>query len=74
LRRTVRTRLSALKVPEHVAELVIGHGRKGITRIYDQHEFADEKREALTKWAMLLHSIVEPPPADNVVQMSPRSA
>jgi integrase len=68
LRRTVRTRLSALKVQDHVAELVIGHGRKGIARIYDQHRFEDEKAEALARWAMLLRSIVEPPPA-NVVEL-----
>ena len=68
MRRTVRTRLSALKVQDHVAEMVIGHGRKGIARIYDQHRFEDEKREALAKWAVLLRSIVEPPPA-NVVAL-----
>ena len=68
LRRTVRTRLSALKVQDHIAEMVIGHGRKGIARIYDQHRFEDEKRDALTRWAMLLRSIVEPPPA-NVVEL-----
>ena len=32
------------------------------------HRFEDEKREALAKWAMLLRSIVEPPPA-NVVAL-----
>jgi integrase len=70
IRRTVRTRLSALKIQDHVAELVIGHGRKGIARIYDQHRFEDEKREALDKWAALLRSIVEPPSASNVVALS----
>jgi integrase len=69
LRRTVRTRLSALKVQDHIAEAVIGHGRKGIARVYDMHRFEDEKREALTLWAAKLRSIVEPPAADNVVPM-----
>jgi integrase len=68
IRRTVRTRLSALKIQDHIAELVIGHGRKGIARIYDMHRFEDEKREALDKWAALLRSIVEPP-ASNVVAL-----
>ena len=67
LRRTLRTRLSAL-VPEHVAELVIGHARKGISRVYDAHKYHDEKREALAKLAMLLRSIIDPPPA-NVVPL-----
>src|SRR5262249_45441302 len=36
LRRTVRTRLAGLGVPDTVAEAVIGHGRKGLSRVYDQ--------------------------------------
>jgi integrase len=68
LRRTVRTRLSALRVPDAVAEMVIGHGRKGIQRVYDQHTYLDEMREALESWAARLHTIVEPPPA-NVVTL-----
>jgi hypothetical protein len=68
IRRTVRTRLSALRVPEQVAELVIGHAKRGLARIYDQHEFIDEMREALAAWNTLLASIVSPPPS-NVVPM-----
>jgi integrase len=69
VRRTVRTRLSALRIPDTVAEMVIGHGRKGLQRVYDQHKFIDEMREALTAWAARLRDIVEPPPA-NVVKLA----
>jgi integrase len=68
LRRTLRTRLSSLKVPDTVAEMVIGHGRKGLQRVYDQHTYADEKREALDLWSAKLREIVTPPPA-NVVKL-----
>jgi integrase len=68
LRRTVRTRLSSLRIPEPVAEMVVGHGRKGLARVYDQHQYAAEMREALEAWAARLRSIVDPPP-DNVVQL-----
>ena len=44
IRRTVRTRLSSLRVPDMVAEMVIGHGRKGIQRVYDQHSYENEMR------------------------------
>jgi integrase len=71
LRRTVRTRLSALKVEHRVAELVIGHGKRGLDRVYDQHEFLDEMREALELWAGKLRDITEPPPA-NVTKISER--
>jgi integrase len=69
LRRTVRTHLSALRIVDPVAEMVIGHGKKGLQRIYDQHKYETEMREALTLWANRLHSIVEPPPA-NVVPIT----
>lgn len=68
VRRTVRTRLSGLKVPHEIAEAVIGHGRKGLARVYDQHTYADEMRDALAAWEGRLRSIVQPPPA-NVVPL-----
>jgi integrase len=68
VRRTVRTRLSELRVPEPIAELVIGHGRKGLARVYDQHKYVDEMREALDRWATRLRSITSSPP-DNVVAL-----
>ena len=71
LRRTVRTRLSQLRVSTEVAELVIGHARVGLHRVYDQHEFLDERREALELWAAKLRSIVTPPPP-NVADLSAR--
>lgn len=71
VRRTVRTRLSGLRVPTEVAEMVIGHGKKGLSRVYDQHGFMDEMREALEAWARRLLSIVEPR-TDNVVELVTR--
>jgi integrase len=67
IRRTVRTRLSELRVPEPIAELAIGHGRKGLLRIYDQSERLPEVREALELWAAKLRSIINP--SDNVVPL-----
>jgi integrase len=68
LRRVLRTNLSALRVPDHIAEMVIGHGRQGLQRVYDQHRYIDEMADALQQWALRLRSIVEPPPA-NVVAL-----
>lgn len=68
IRRTVRTRLSSLRVADEVAEAVIAHVRPGIKGVYDLHTYADEKREALEKWNARLRFIVEPPPS-NVVQL-----
>lgn len=66
LRRTLRTHLSALRVPDHVSEMVIGHGKKGLQRVYDQHRYAGEKREAMVAWARRIQAIISPP-AVNIV-------
>jgi len=50
-RRTVRTHLSRLKVPEVVAELVLGHALRGVVGTYNVYDFESEKRAALDKWA-----------------------
>jgi integrase len=68
IRRTFRTRLSGLRVAHEVAEMVIGHGRKGLARVYDQYTYVDEMREALEAWGSRLRLVVEPPPA-NVVPL-----
>lgn len=74
VRRTVRTRLSALRVNADVAEMVIGHGKKGLRRVYDQYEFEPEMREALEKWASALKTIVTPPQINNVLTFPQASA
>jgi hypothetical protein len=45
--------------------MVIGHGRKGLQRVYDQHKFVDEMREGLEAWNARLRA----PPA-NVVTLA----
>jgi integrase len=72
IRRTVRTRLSSLKISEEVREAVLAHVRPGIKGAYDKYEYLEEKREALTLWNARLRSIVRPPPA-NVVRLAGRA-
>jgi integrase len=68
LRRTVRTGLSQLSVPPHIAELVIGHSIGGIVKVYDRYDYLAERREALTRWADHVLTIVgERPRSENVV-------
>lgn len=68
LRRTVRTNLSALRVPPHVAEAVLGHVVTGIQKHYDKWTYIDEKREALEAWGRKLQSLILP--GSNVVSVS----
>ena len=66
----MRTGLSALPVPDLVRELVIGHAKPGLHKVYDQHAYLNEKRQALELWAGRLRDIVQPPPA-NVLKLQP---
>jgi len=67
LRRTFRTGLSGLKIAPHIAELAIAHGKQGLSRIYDQHRYDAELREAFALWAQRIMSIVAPPPEKAVL-------
>jgi integrase len=73
IRRTVRTRMSALPIAPMVAELVIAHGKQGMHKVYDLHSYAAEKRHALELWVARLRSAIAPPP-DNVVAFGQGSA
>ena len=59
LRRTMRTRLSELRISEHVAEQAIGHAKRGLLRIYDQYRHGDEIRTAFEAWHRRLRDILE---------------
>jgi integrase len=69
LRRTMRTGLSALPIPDRVRELVIAHAQPGLHKVYDQYAYLEKKREALKMWAARLRSIVDPATTSNVVPL-----
>jgi len=71
LRRVVRSNLAALGVAENVCEMALGHDKRGLARIYNQHRYENEIRDALERWAARLREIVEPTSAapDNVVRL-----
>jgi hypothetical protein len=68
LRRTARTLLSGcVGVSVDVVELCIGHTKKGVRGVYDQHDYISEMRMAFEKLAARVEMVVNPP-ADNVTQ------
>ena len=78
LRRTMRTGLSACRIRPDIAELTIGHTKRGIVAVYDQHGFDEERRTAMEAWeARLLRILSGQDPdtvkADNVVVLEARS-
>jgi integrase len=59
IRRSMRTGLSAIpNITDLVRELVIGHTKPELHKVYDQHAYRDEKRHALDAWAKRLRGIV----------------
>jgi integrase len=57
LRRTGRTGLARQGAPISVAERVLNHARERIEATYDVHDYVDEKRAALEKWAKYLQDL-----------------
>ena len=47
LRRTCRTLLAKQGTPSHVAERCLNHKLKGVEAVYNQHDYFDERKEAL---------------------------
>jgi integrase len=58
VRRTARTTLPALGVPDNVAELVIAHSKPGLRKVYDLYAYLPQKRDALEKLGCYLTDIV----------------
>jgi integrase len=74
LRRTCRTGLAKLRVPENIAEMAIGHSHGGpLQRTYNLHNHLDEIRDALSLWSRHVVSLVDPNHPSNVVPLT-RSA
>lgn len=73
LRRTVATNLQRLGVRLEVTEAVLNHvsgSRAGIVGVYQKHDYATEKRQALDAWMRRLVEIVSGAEASNVVEFA----
>ena len=72
LRRTAATGMARLGIPVRVTEAVLNHARSGtgggIVAVYQRHDYADEKRQALEAWARMVAELVEGR-AENVVRI-----
>ena len=55
--RTFPALLAKLETPDHVAERCLNHKLKGVEGIYNRHDYLDERREALTKLALIVSSL-----------------
>lgn len=70
LRRTLATGLQRLGTRFEVTEAVLNHvsgAKSGVAGIYQQHDWKEEKRDALDVWARHIAAILNPADESNVV-------
>jgi integrase len=70
LRRTCVSGMARLGVAPHVADKILNHRSgtiSGVAAVYQRHDFMAERKEALERWGMHVHSELQGPA--RVVQM-----
>lgn len=63
LRVTCETRLANLEFKQEVRDAVLGHAKPGLQKIYNKHDYMDEKREALNAYAEHMLGVISLAPA-----------
>ena len=58
LRRTARSYMAKLDINPTIAGKVLNHTERGVSAVYDRHDYLKEKTEALNKWADELLRII----------------
>ena len=72
LRRTAASGMASLGVHMPVVEKILNHASgsfAGVAGVYQRHDFADEKRQALEAWGRHVLTLAGEREADNVVQL-----
>jgi integrase len=58
LRRTAASMMTRIGVPRLHVEKILNHTLSDIAEVYDRHDYFDEKKAALTRWAEHLQTIL----------------
>jgi hypothetical protein len=59
-RRTMRTGLSALPIPDRIREIMIAHAPPDLIPTYNLHKYRKEKRDGFNLWSAHLRGILQP--------------
>lgn len=59
LRRTARSKLSSLNVPNDVARKIMNHSLEGIDRVYDTHDYLPQMKQALDAFSDNIQGIID---------------
>ena len=75
MRRTFITNMARLNVPTEIRNRLTNHADQSVDGIYNQHDYLEQKRDALKRWGGHLHRIIAGVPSgSNVVPMESRNA
>ena len=72
LRRTAATGMAGLKIAPHVVDRVLNHTSgtiRGVARVYNRFEYADERKAALEAWGRSVNTIVTGAKASNILDL-----
>jgi hypothetical protein len=69
IRRTMRSRLSALPIEEVVREHMVAHGPTGIKGVYNRYQYDNEKPRGYELYEAALRMIISPPDPVVVIPM-----
>ena len=58
VRRSARTHWARLGIPDHLAELMLGHRPTGILAVYNRWKYEDEQRAAMQVWDRYLQEML----------------
>ena len=58
LRRTMRSGLAEIGVPEEIAEKTLNHTQSKLVKTYNRHQYAEQMRNAMQRWADHVMAIV----------------
>jgi integrase len=74
LRRSFASGLQRLKVEPHVIEACLNHATSKLQRTYQTHDYEDDRRDALARWAAHVDAVVNGKTTDNVVSLREAAA
>lgn len=75
MRRTFITHMARLYVPTEIRNRLTNHADQSVDGIYNQHDYLEQKREALKKWDLhLIEVITGTPHGSNVFRIEAKQA
>jgi integrase len=67
MRRTFITNMARLSIPTEIRNRLTNHADQSVDGVYNQHDYLEQKRDALIRWDRQLRAIISGIPSDSKV-------